>query len=786
MPLDLPPIAATSENRARALAAVLTTDLVDSTRHVVRLGNTAWRALIERHDRELREAVEAFGGRVCRTTGDGGLCLFPDAAQSIRCALRLHARLIDDGLKLRAAVHMGEIELREGSEIAGIAIHVCARLLDRAAPGETLVTDVVRGALLGSQFAFDPRGRRALRGLPSRWKIYAVMANVAAAERLRTARRQRRALTFGVACLALVSLGWAIPRVDTPALLARIGLAHEPASIAVLPFADLSGSPADGYFAVGIQDEILTQLARIGSLRVTSRTSTLRYQSQPDNLREIGRQLRVSHVLEGSVQMVGEDVRINVQLIDTRDDSHVWAEVYDRRRDDILGVQTEVARAVARALHAELSDQDRRALEQRTTQKPEAYDAYLRGLAMFTRGAWGEVNLREAIASFEQATKLDREFVQAWSQLSIAAAWHYASFERSPLVAALAGRALEQSMILAPEAPETLTAQAYHRYLVSSDQDAARVLFERLDREQPGSSEVKYALANVAQDQARWDDALSLLAQAVGLDPQNRELLWDQAFLTSALRRFDEALRLIDRALQTHADSASLIALKASVLISQGRLAAAQAVLDAAPADAPAQDLAWARVVLLGLQRKPLEQQALLREMLEGLPPDADFERISMLAMLGQVQKSAGESRAGRATLQQARMLAEPIVREQPHGSRTELVLAVIDAALGNHDEALAHLEHIEAFFRSDGALSSAWYDEHRAAVEMMIGRPEAAVARLSALLRAPNDSTITLTPELLRLDPTWDALRGRPDFEALLQSTSSSSMPPTTIVDAS
>jgi TolB-like protein len=282
-------------------------------------------------------------------------------------------------------------------------------------------------------------------------------------------------------------------------------------SIAVLPFENLSEEKANAYFADGIQDEILTRLSKIADLKVISRTSTQKYKSAPDNLREIAHQLGVSNILEGSVQKVSDQVRVSVQLIDVRNDSHLWAETYDRKLTDIFGVESDVAKSIAQALQAKLSGHEEQAFGVKPTNNPEAYDAYLRGLAAEGESIRSVYPIQKAISFYKRAVHLDPNFALAWSKLSGAHSSLYPSFGDSTEAAK---RALETAQKLQPDSPETLLALAQYQYSELHDYEAARTNFLGVSKMLPGSSEIPAALAQIARHQGKWDEAVASLEEA--------------------------------------------------------------------------------------------------------------------------------------------------------------------------------------------------------------------------------------------------------------------------------
>src|SRR4030095_823047 len=266
---------------------------------------------------------------------------------------------------------------------------------------------------------------------------------------------------------------------------------------------------ANAYFADGIQEEILTRLAKIADLKVISRTSKQRYQSKPGNLSEIAKQLGVANILEGSVQKAGDSVRVSVNLIQADSDSHLWADTYDRKLTDVFAVESEIAKAIAERLQAKLTGREEQALAVKPTNNPEAYDAYLRGLAFENRLGYTINPLREAISFFERAVQLDPNFALAWAQLSHAHARVYfngADTTATPRDAAKS--ALENAQKLQPNSPETLLALGYYQYRVLRDYGLAKSTFGLVSKMLPGSSEVLFALGLVTRREVTGMKAL--------------------------------------------------------------------------------------------------------------------------------------------------------------------------------------------------------------------------------------------------------------------------------------
>jgi TolB-like protein/Tfp pilus assembly protein PilF len=351
-------------------------------------------------------------------------------------------------------------------------------------------------------------------------------------------------------------------------------------SVAVLPFQNLSSDPDNAYFADGIQEEVLTRLAKIGDLKVISRTSTQGYQSAPGNLAEIAKQLGVANILEGSVQKAGDQVRVNVHLVNVHTGSQLWAETYDRKLSDIFSVETEIARGIAESLQAKLTGREEQALAAKPTNNPEAYDAYLRGLAFEARSNYSSDALFKAIEFYDLAVRLDPNFALAWARVSGVHALLYSN--RRDTTAArrdAAKQALENAQKLQPNTPETLLFTGYYQYWVLQDYGLAKTTFERVSKMLPGNSEVLYALGAIARSEGHWDESIAYWERGLALNPRNTALLTEVAFTYAALRQFPKAEKLYDRALDILPNELSLMALKASIYQAKGNLQEAAKLL---------------------------------------------------------------------------------------------------------------------------------------------------------------------------------------------------------------
>lgn len=537
-------------------------------------------------------------------------------------------------------------------------------------------------------------------------------------------------------------------------------------SIAVLPFENRSEDKANAYFADGIQDEILTRLSKVTDLKVISRTSTLHYKSAPDNLREIGKQLGVAHLLEGSVQKVGNTVRVNVQLIRVATDEHLWAESYNRQLDDIFSVESEVAGAIADQLNARLSGAERRELADRPTKNSEAYDAYLRGLALSERSQLLDADATRAMQSFENAVRLDPNFALAWARLSRV---HSIIFQYSDATATRrdsAREALQKALQLQPNLLEAQLAEGHYNYRVVHDYDRALEILQRVHLKWPNNPEAPRALALVARRQARWDESLRYFREALELDPRNLQTLTTASMNALSMRQYAMAFQLIDRALDIAPGDNSALAVKADIYQVLGQLDQADAVLARMQVDASNETAVGAVAHQHLLRHDYRSGVAFMQSSLAKLDPTVRLEHAEYLLLLANFQELDGDATGAKSNYTQGRDEMKSLLREQPDNPKVMSWLAFAYAGLGDKESALKLQEEaLEKLQAANNLFERPIYEEGLAQLQGQFGDKNRAITAVQRLL---STNGARVTPALLRLDPAWNFLRDDPRFQAL------------------
>jgi TolB-like protein/Tfp pilus assembly protein PilF/predicted Ser/Thr protein kinase len=593
----------------------------------------------------------------------------------------------------------------------------------------------------------------------------------------------RRNPTSALLAASLISLAAAAGWIVWKSELVRQPLAT---GIAVLPFESLGEQKEETAFADGVQDDILTKLAKIGDLKVISRTSVMEYRGKR-NLRQVGDALRVSHVLEGSARRSGDRIRLNAQLIDTRTDTHVWAEQYDRDLNDLFAIQAEIAQKVAEHLRAKLTTGEKAAIEEKPTQDLVAYDFYVRAVSLIYNAQLpslaNSVDLSEAVDLLNKAVARDPNFFLAYCQLAFAHDLIYQQEkDHTPARLGLAKAAIDSAFALRPDSGEAHLALGWHLYWEYSDYARARAELALAQQSLPNNARVYELGGLIDRREGRWAEATRNLERASELDPQNNPYLITLATTYLRLHEYDQMARVMDRIISLVPDRNKPRIIRA--IIEQERRAdtrPVRAAIERALANEPgaAEDPWIAGIRLdLALCDRDLDAAASLAATLPLKQTlDAGFNQGSRDFSLGIIARLKGDMVAAHAAFTKVRTKLEEEVRIHPDNTDLLSDLGLIDAALGRKEEAVR--EGRRAMEMRARALPTAQdpmfgSSTNEASMKMSFamicawaGEPDLALEQLEAVTKIPGGPSYGA----LRLDPMWDPLRGNPRFEKIVAS---------------
>jgi TolB-like protein/Tfp pilus assembly protein PilF/class 3 adenylate cyclase len=742
-------------------------------------------------DTEQYRTAEAEGKLLRLPTGDGGALVFRNLEAPVLCAVEIAKALRNHpDLRVRMGIHSGPVnevtDLNEQANIAGAGINTAQRVMDCGDAGHILISkhaaedleqydqwqpylhdlgecEIKHGERLHVVNFYNHEVGNSARPIK-----FAQPAGVASKTTAQENRRRYSLVAMAIGALIVVgatvlfftartAFRTATGRTET------VSVSTPPIqekSIAVLPFQNLSDDKSNAYFSEGIQDEILTRLSKVAALKVISRTSTMKYKSEPENLREVGKQLGVAHIVEGSVQKVANAVKVNVQLIRAATDEHLWAESYNRKLDDVFGVEGEVASAIADQLNAKLTGAEQKAVAEKPTENAEAYDVYLRAVAIDNAG---NLDTTKRVADlYAEAVRLDPQFALAWARLAVARSYLYFNgIDLDKNSGAAVKDAADRAISLQPELGEAWLAKGVYRYRVLRDFQGALQSYEEALRRLPNSALVLAQMAHLERRLGQADVAQKHYQAAAQLDPRNIDILLTLADSFQSVRRYDEARRIVDRVLEMSPGNEAALAGKAFSFQAQGRLNEAAEVLAKAPANSQDDALSFARASQLYDERHFDEAIAYIQQ---NVPP-AFANDPRTLVLVGWCQKFAGKDDEARATLTRAvaAMKPTPDAVVPVDARQLPCYLALVYAFLGEKEKALEQARHAINDYESD-ALSKPFAESALVIVQAQFGDIDSAIAALPHLLEVPNGETCGD----LQLNPLWDPLRKDPRFQKL------------------
>jgi len=795
------------------IAHVLFIDIVGYSKRLI----NEQRALLEtlnqivRGTEQFRKA-EAAGRLIKIAAGDGLALVFYNTPEApVECALEIsRADKAHTELELRMGVHSGPvsgvIDVNERTNVAGAGINIAQRVMDCGDAGHILLSKRIAEDL--DQYGHWHRYLHDLGECDVKHGVRLSLVNLYTEElgnpevpqKLRHARKSTVPVVrenegrnwiiaiagILIAALVIGALLWSrrsappatgppAPPVP-PAVATQTTAAMPEKSIAVLPFDNLSRDPDNAFFTDGVQDEILTDLAKVADLKVISRSSVMQYKSGvARNLRKIGQELGVAHLLEGSVQRASNKVRVNAQLIDARNDAHLWAQTYDRDLADVFAIQSEIAKAIADQLQAKLSPKEKSAIEQRPTADVTAFDLYSRAKSLIlttTFSALGTKNVEQAISVLDQAIARDPSFFLAYCQLSLAHDQQYflTGSDHTAGRLAKAQAALDAALRLRPDAGEAHLARAEHLYRGYLDYDGALAELEIARHTLPNDPRVFELTGYILRRQGKQEEALEYINRALTLDPRNLFTLQQVALSYFYLRRFSENVAVLDRALAIKPDDPETMAARALVFLSwkadtKPLHQTIEEVRAKNPAALPGIADSWFLCALA--ERDAKAGEAALAALGDNTFGD-DATQFSPDFGRGLLARITNDDNKARAAFTAARSAQEKRVQEQPDYAPAISILGLIDAALGRKEDALREGRRaVELLPVAKEANNGPGMIQNLAIIAAWVGEKQLACDQLAASLKLPG----TTSYGRLKLLPYWDPLRRDPRFEKIVAS---------------
>jgi TolB-like protein/class 3 adenylate cyclase/Tfp pilus assembly protein PilF len=757
---------------------------------------------------ECFRRAEASGKLVRLPTGDGmALLFFRSPEDPAQCALEISQALKNHPhIQLRMGVHSGPVsqttDVNDQSNVAGAGINVAQRVMDCGDAGHILLSKHLADDLAQyrhwHRYLNDLGECEVKHGL----RLHIVnlckdgLGNPQVPEKLRRRARWKQApgtpvrpisaprwpkfmllVAVLVSAVALaVSFSTFFHRAPTRARnFSQNAVPVPEKSIAVMPFANLSDDKQNAYFADGVQDEILTNLARVADLKVISRTSTMQYKASAQrNLRDIAKTLGVSHVVEGSVQRSGGRVRVNAQLIDAKSDMQLWGQSYDREIADVFAIENELAEQIVSQLKSKLSPQEKAAIEQKPTADLAAHDLYIRAKTLIATAIFStpeHESLSEAVRLLNQAIERDPAFALAYYQLAQAHdLLYFGGTDHTPARLAMADAAIQSLSRLRPNSGEAHLAVARHLYYVYLDYDHAREELNLAQKTLPNDPLPFQILGFIDRRQGRWSESTKNLERSIELDPQSRLVLQQLANSYLCLRQYADAERVLDRAIALAPKDSAMRAFRAAIELrwhadSRPLISTIRAIIaeDSREAENIAQ--LWFEVSLCERDFDGA-RRALAALPIVGCHDDTvPFPRAWCEGVVAQM---GGDKAVARAAFTNVRNEAAKLVADQPDYAEALCVLGMADAALGHNEDAIREGRRaVELLPVKKDSIIGAQLLQNLALIYAWTGEKDLAFKQLAVIVSIPT----YLSYGELRLHPRWDPLRGDPRFDKIVAS---------------
>ena len=786
----------------RKLAAIMFTDMVGYSALSQRDDKLAIE-LLEEHRELLREIFPRFHGTEIKTIGDAFLVEFNSALEAAQCAIEIQRALAKRNadapasrqIELKIGIHIGDV-VHRGGDVYGDGVNIASRIEPLAGAGGICVSmDVERQIRNAVETRFEKLETTELKNISAPMELFRIVLPWEKGKsEIRNPKSEigEKNRSFPISTLALVgifvvvviALGWwwtTLSRKSPAKPDQSLNHPTEPAnipekSIAVLPFENLSDDKQNAFFADGVQDEILTNLAKVADLKVISRTSVMPYKEVATrNLREIGNLLGVAHVLEGSVQKVANKVRVNAQLIDARNDAHLWAQTYTKDLSDVFAIQSEIAEAIAQQLQAQLSPDEKARMAKPSTTDPVAYDLYLRARELDDRAndPNAKESLLQGITLLEEAIRRDPKFLRAYCLMcEIHLDLYWGGADHTDQRRDLARVALEKAEQIQPDAGEVHAMKGLYAYHGFRDYDKALAEYAMAKERLPNEARIYMTLGAIDRRSGRLDEAVKNFARAVELDPRNFIVVMEAGSTLQGSRRYADARRLFEQALSIVPNSPfATFLLGYGDFSVTGDTAALRKPLEAVAQQGPeaAREVAFPLLVCSWLQRdKAGADKAVALIPAEGIANSFDEALIPREYCVGRTASLFGDKQLAQNALTGARAIFERTTREQPDYPQAWSYLGLTDAMLGRRDDAIREGKRACELlpYEKDSWVGPAFMT-YLANIYAWCGEKDAALQQLEKTTSYPTG----IPYGELKQSPDWDALRGDPRFDEIVAS---------------
>jgi TolB-like protein/class 3 adenylate cyclase/Flp pilus assembly protein TadD len=771
-------------NTSRQLAAILFADIQGYTALMQR-DETRAMMLREKFQRILETEIKTRGGRVALFSGDGALCVFKSAIQAVHAAIAVQEQMAEDPqVPLRIGIHTGDV-ITEGKNVFGDGVNVASRIESFAVPGSVFVSRKVVDEIKNQpRIEFISLGRFELKNVDEAIDIFAIKTDklvvphkeslVGKGQTVKYRKYNPRKLLIGSALVLILLVAGLFTYTK---FISRTTVSQSPfKTIAVLPFANLSGQKDDEYFADGICDEILTQLSKISALNVLSRTSTLQFRNTQKTMKEISDQIGADILLEGSVQKSNGKVRVVVQLIDALHDKHLWAETYDRELKDVFAIQSDIATQIAQALNTTLTQKEEELIAEKPTNNMEAFDFYLRGNKL-ANGFWESSKMdsvTNAIQMYEQANKLDPKFLNVYSAL--VSLYVEISF-RKPVVnyeeyRMKARQWLDKMMALKIDNPIVHGTIAFYKYEGERDYAGALDELDQVDRANPNDKYSRGLRAYVLRRMGRIDDAQKLFLERYRASPKVSGYVSDVAETYEVLRNPDSAIYYVDKAIQLSPGNADFYIEKAIIYGKyKGDISKAEEVLKNASVVVDNNKFSniYNEIAMLkGNYSDAINYFVSQKDSFYNLSQSYVVPYAQMIAVM---LNNEGKKDEARIYFQKSLDIVSHLAQLHPEDFRMHAAMGVAYAGLGEKEKAFAEGNKAREMMPvSVDAVIGLAPLENLALINTLLGQQDAAIDILEQLLKMPCGWDITNTVPLYRTVPYWKLLQNNPRFQKMVQ----------------